>query len=288
MTSMIHSTLISTSELADRLDEPDWRVVDCRFSLDDTGRGRRDYLQAHVPGAAYAHLDEDLSGPVVPGKTGRHPLPAVDAVAKRLGQWGIGAGVQVVAYDDNTGGVAARLWWMLRWLGHDGVAVLDGGWKQWSGEGRQASVGEEQQPAPRVFTPHPQHEMVVDASAVLAMGADPAQRLIDSRSQERYRGEQEPFDPVAGHIPGAVCAPYEENLNANGLFRSAGELRARFEAILGGLEPARAVFYCGSGVTAAHNLLAMAHAGLGDARLYAGSWSEWIADPRRPVARQDG
>jgi thiosulfate/3-mercaptopyruvate sulfurtransferase len=283
----MHSTLISTSELADHLDESDWVVVDCRFSLDDTGRGRGDYLRAHVPGAVYAHLDEDLSGPIMPGETGRHPLPAVDVIAKKLGQWGIEAGVQVVAYDDNTGGVAARLWWMLRWLGHDSVAVLNGGWRQWSDEGRPARAGEEQS-EPRIFTPHPRPEMVVDASAVLAMGTNPTQRLVDSRSRERYRGEQELIDPVAGHIPGAVCAPYMDNLDADGRFRPTEELRARFEAVLGELEPAQAVFYCGSGVTAAHNLLAMAHAGLEIARLYAGSWSEWITDPQRPVARQRG
>jgi len=284
---MMHSILVSTSELADRLDESDWVVVDCRFSLDDTERGRRDYLQAHIPGAVYAHLDEHLSGPIVPGETGRHPLPAVDVVAQKLGAWGIGAGVQVVVYDDNTGGPAARLWWILRWLGHDGVAVLNGGWKQWSGEGRPTRAGEEQS-TPRIFTPRPRPEMVADVDVVQAMGADPTQRLVDSRSRERYLGELEPIDPVAGHIPGAFCAPYLDNVGADGRFRPAEELRARFEAVLDGLGPAQAVFYCGSGVTAANNLLAMAYVGLEGARLYAGSWSEWITDPQRPVARQEG
>ncbi|RMG49113.1 MAG: sulfurtransferase [Acidobacteria bacterium] len=265
------------------LADVDWAVVDCRFSLDDPERGRRDYQRAHIPGAVYAHLNEDLSGPVIPGRTGRHPLPEIDRFAGTLGRWGIDERVQVVAYDDSGGAVAARLWWMLRWLGHDAVAVLDGGWPAWQEEERPAQSGVETR-APRTFVPRPRPELIITSEDIEAALGRATYRLIDARAPERYRGEQEPIDPIAGHIPGAVSAPFAGNLDARGRFRSPEELRARFQAILGDLPPERAVLYCGSGVTAAHNLLAMAHAGLGEGRLYVGSWSEWITDPRRPIA----
>ena len=278
-----YTTLISAAELAEHLGDPAWVIVDCRFSLDDTERGRRDYRVAHIPGALYAHLDEDLSGPVIAGQTGRHPLPDIKTFAQTLGEWGIGEGIQVVAYDDSTGGIAARLWWMLCWLGHEAVAVLDGGWAQWSNAGLPARDGLERS-AERVFIARPRPELVVDTTIVEAMSQDRSAMLFDSRTADRYRGENETIDPVAGHIPGAICAPYPDNVGPDGLFLPKETLKTRFETLLGETPADQAAFYCGSGVTAAHNLLAMAHAGLGDGRLYAGSWSEWITDPARPVA----
>lgn len=278
----MYTTILSLADLAPHLGDDAWAVVDCRFSLGDPARGRRDYLTAHIPGAVYAHLDEDLSGPVVPGHTGRHPLPDVDRLAKTFSAWGIGDGVQVVTYDDAGGSVAARLWWLLRWLGHDAVAVLDGGWPRWQQEGLPVRSGEESRP-PRAFTPRPRPGLLADATEVERLRRDPSSRVLDARAAERYRGEIEPIDPVAGHIPGAGSAPFSENLDPDGYFRTPEELRARFDRICGNVPPERVVHYCGSGVTAAHNVLAMAHAGLEGARLYAGSWSEWITDPDRPV-----
>ena len=281
---MSYQTLISTFELANHLNHPEWAVVDCRSSLDDPGRGRRDYELAHIPGAVYAHLEDDLSGTIIPGQTGRHPLPELDVFVRTLSRWGITAGVQVVAYDDHNGSMAARLWWMLRWVGHDDVAVLEGGWAAWQQEGRPVRTGAEERAA-RDAVVHPRPELVAGIDEIVARANDPATRLIDARSPERFRGEHEPIDPVAGHIPGAICGPFGENLDATGRFRSPAELRTRFERLLGPVAPEQAIFYCGSGVSAAHNLLAFAHAGLGDARLYAGSWSEWITDPQRPIER---
>ncbi|RME07666.1 MAG: sulfurtransferase [Anaerolineae bacterium] len=282
---MAYRTLITPQTLYLHHQDDDWVVVDCRFWLDDTGKGRRDYLRAHIPGAVYAHLDEDLSAPVEPGVTGRHPLPAVSELAERLGRWGIGPEVQVVAYDDRGGAIAARLWWLLRYLGHDDVAVLDGGWPAWVEAGYPVD-DVIPSPAPRTFEPHPRPEMLATAEDVLARMGDPAFRLVDSRAPERYRGEQEPLDPVAGHIPGALNYHFERNLTPQGGFEDAAVLRARFQALLGDTPPERVIFYCGSGVTAAHNVLAVTHAGLGTPRLYAGSWSHWITDPERPVVRE--
>ncbi len=281
-----YSTLIAPSDLRPHLGDANWAVVDCRFSLADPAHGRCAYLDAHLPGAIYAHLDEDLSGRIVPGRTGRHPLPDVDTFAQTLSGWGIGAGVQVVAYDDAGGAIAARLWWMLRWLGHEAVAVLDGGWPRWVEEGNPVEHGETRRP-PRAFKPHPNPALLADVAEVEAMREDPAFRLLDARAASRYRGEHEPIDPVAGHIPGALSAPFGETLDEKGHFRSKDEIKQRFEDVLGEASPARAVVYCGSGVTAAHDLLAMAHVGLEGARLYPGSWSEWITDAARPVAQGD-
>jgi thiosulfate/3-mercaptopyruvate sulfurtransferase len=281
----MYATLISTETFGQHLNDPEWAVVDCRFYLADPGRGRREYLLAHIPGAIYAHLDEDLSGPVRRGVTGRHPLPGVDQAAGTFGGLGIGPGVQVVAYDDAGGALAAaRLWWLLRWLGHPAVAVLDGGWTAWQAEGRPVKTGEEKRQR-REFVPRPRPELVVEAAEVEMRRRDPAFRLFDVRLPERYRGDKEPIDPVAGHIPGALNLPYVENLGPDGKFRSKDALRSMYRAALGELPAERAIFYCGSGATAAHNLLAMLHAGLGEARLYAGSWSEWITDPGRQVDR---
>jgi len=283
----MYTTLIDAATLARHLDDPGWVIVDCRFSLADTGAGRSAYHEGHIPGAVYAHLDEDLSGPVIPGKTGRHPLPDVEQLAERFSGWGIGDGVQVVAYDDLSGAIAARLWWLLRWLGHDAVAVLDGGWPFWRAAGLPIR---DEAPAPpaRSFRPRPRPELLVDAAFVEEARRDPAYRVVDSRTAERYRGEVEPIDPVAGHIPGAVNAPHPDNVAASGAWRSPDQLRERFEAVLEAVPPPQAIFYCGSGVTACRNLLALEHAGLEGAKLYAGSWSEWIADGEREVEEGDG
>lgn len=284
---MAFTTLISTSELSEHLKDPDWVIVDCRFSLTDTEKGRRDYLHSHIPGAVYAHLDEDLCAPVVPGVTGRHPLPKIETLAQKFSNWGISSGVQVVVYDDwpdASGAIAARLWWALRWLSHDSVAVLDGGWERWISEHRPVVSGEETQDY-REFHPYPRLELIATSNDVEVMRNDPKYTILDSRGAERYRGENETIDPVAGHIPGAISAPYTDNIGPDGLFLSKEALQRRFELLLDDKKPENVVFYCGSGVTAAHNLVAFAHAGRGIARLYVGSWSEWITDPDRPVAR---
>ena len=283
---MPYETLIDPATLHEHLGAADWAAVDCRFALADPAQGRRAYRAGHIPGAVYAHLDDDLSGRIVPGTTGRHPLPAPADCAATLSRWGIDGGVQVVAYDDVGGGMAARLWWMLRWLGHDAVAVLDGGFPAWQRAGYPTRTGDEARP-PRTFTPHVRPELVAEVEVVEALRADPSACLVDARAAARYRGAQEPIDPVAGHIPGAVNAPWAANLDDDGRFLPPKQLRRRFEKVLGGVPPARAAVYCGSGVTAAHDLLAMAYAGLGGARLYPGSWSHWITDPDRPVARED-
>ncbi len=280
---MAYSTLISTEILAAHLEDADWVVVDCRFNLADPAQGRLDYVQGHIPGAVYADLDHDLSAPIIKGVTGRHPLPSVEQAVAACAALGIGNDTQVVAYDDRGGMTSGRLWWMLRWLGHDAVAVLDGGWQAWQGEGRTTRSGEETR-LPVEFTPQPRPELAVDADAVQALRTDGAYKVVDSRAADRYRGENETIDPIGGHIPGAISVPFADNLGPDGRFKSPEALRSRFEALLGDTPADHTVFYCGSGVSAAHNLLALAHAGLGDARLYPGSWSEWIVDPQRPVA----
>lgn len=282
---MIYTTLISTEELAGLMAEEgrDLVIVDCRFALNDTEQGRRAYAASHIPGAVYAHLDEDLSGPIVPGQTSRHPLPPVADFAHTVGRWGIGAGTQVVTYDDAGGAMAARLWWMLRWVGHDAVAVLDGGWPAWIAEDRATSSGTESRPR-ATFIARPFPDLLLSAEEVLASLSEGKLRLIDARSPERFRGESEPNDPVAGHIPGAVNHPFPRNLE-QGRFRSREELAGIYSQLVGEKEAEEIVFYCGSGVTAAHNALAMLHAGLGAAKLYPGSWSEWITDTERPVER---
>jgi len=280
------ATLISAQEAVPHLDDERWVFVDCRFTLSDPDRGQAEYREWHIAGAAYAHLDRDLSGPPTPGVTGRHPLPAIDALAATLGRLGIDGSRQVVAYDASTGAmVAARLWWLLKWLGHDAVAVLDGGLSAWKTAGLPCGKGEPARVA-RTFRAAVRPEMVVDAGAVMALRQDASWTLLDVRSRERFQGKNETIDPVAGHIPGARSAPYAESLLADGRFRDSSELAGLFEIAARGRDAAHTVFYCGSGVTAAHGVLANAHAGRGMARLYPGSWSEWITDPRRPIATE--
>jgi len=278
----LFTTLIDAAELARHLDDPAWVVIDCRFTLTDPAAGRRAYDKGHIPGARYAHLEDDLSAPVGPG-TGRHPLPAPDALSRRLGQWGVGDGTQVVVYDDIFGAIASRLWWLLRWLGHDAVAVLDGGLPAWLRTGHLLST-DAPRSAPATFVPRLRPDASLDSDAVAQGLARHEVLLIDARAEERFLGEVEPLDPVAGHVPGAVNWPYEDNLDLDGRFLPAGELRQHYAGLLGRLAPGQAVHMCGSGVTACHNLLAMERAGLGGSRLYGGSWSAWITDPKRPVA----
>jgi thiosulfate/3-mercaptopyruvate sulfurtransferase len=278
---MAYSTLIEAVELRSRIDAADLAVVDCRFDP-QPGAGKAAYLAAHVVGARYADLNLDLSAPPGP-HTGRHPLPAPQVFAARLGGWGIDNDTQVVAYDDAGGAYAARLWWMLRWLGHRRAAVLDGGWQAWRRQGGAVESGAVT-PLPRVFVPNPGARTHLDGVALQAALQDGGHLLVDARAPERYAGSVEPLDPVAGHVPGAVNHPYASNLREDGCFRPPDELRRRWLDRLGGVEPAAMIAMCGSGVTACHNLLALEAAGLPGARLYPGSWSEWIRDPARPVA----
>jgi thiosulfate/3-mercaptopyruvate sulfurtransferase len=277
----VHSTLIGTTELAGILGDPSLVIVDVRHDLRAPDHfGAELYAQGHLPGARFVHLDHDLSAPTT-GTNGRHPLPAPAAVAEVFGRLGIDASRQVVAYDQDQGAFAARLWWMLRWLGHEAVAVLDGGYAQWVKDGHPVST-EIARPQPAHFVPA-NVLPTVSAAGVAASLPRHALLLLDARGTERYRGESEPFDRVAGHIPGALNRPHTCNLAADGTFRSARELRGDFEAMLHGRAAKDLVHYCGSGVTACHNLLAMTHSGYPLTRLYPGSWSEWSADAKRPV-----
>lgn len=282
-TDVAFRTLISSSALALHIGDDNVALVDCRFMLGDESWGEQQYETAHIPGAAYAHLDRDLSGPKS-GTNGRHPLPDPATLARTFGRLGIGENVQVVAYDQDNGMFASRLWWLLRWLGHDAVAVLDGGFNKWTADARETRSGVET-PAPRIFNRALRPDMVVGVDDVVSLQADKTWRLLDARAPERFRGDVEPLDRVAGHIPGAANLFYQTNLDADGSFRSPEDLRARVRAVLGDQPPDRIVCYCGSGVTACHNLLAFEHAGLIGAKLYAGSWSEWCSDPDRPIER---
>ncbi len=278
MSAAVADTLVSVEELAAH---PEWRVFDCRHDLKNTEYGRQAYARGHIPGALFLHLDDDLSGAKDDGN-GRHPLPAVADFARRMSACGVDAATQVVAYDNEGGIFASRLWWMLRWLGHDRVAVLDGGLAGWK---RGKRVLEEPVPVveSRQFTPHPQ-DMAVDLEQVLADLGTEWMLIIDARSPQRFRGEKETLDPVGGHIPGAVNRFYADNLDdAECFFKPAEELRREFTALLDGRPAGQVVQQCGSGVTACHNLLAMEVAGLSGSKLYPGSWSEWCADRSRPV-----
>ncbi|MCA9648746.1 MAG: sulfurtransferase [Myxococcales bacterium] len=279
---MPHETLVDVPTLVAHLRDPAWLVVDCRFQLADPGAGERLHAEATIPGSIYAHLDRDLSRPIIPGRTGRHPLPAREVFASTLGRWGLSASTQVVAFDDMGGAFASRLWWMLRWVGHRAAAVLDGGLPAWTAAGQRLEPGHHAAREPTSFTPGEALVETVDADQVLALLDDPSVVLLDARALPRFTGEEESTDPVAGHIAGARSAPFMDNLGPSGRFLPADRLRARFVERLGGTEPDRAVAYCGSGVTACHDLLAMTHAGLPMARLYSGSWSDWINDPSRP------
>ena len=277
----MHTTLISTGALAALIDTNDTVVADCRFDLANETLGRDQYLAAHIPGAVYVSLAHDLSGAPT-GHNGRHPLPTIDEMAATFGRLGIDRGRQVVAYDDDTGMFASRLWWMLRYAGHDAVAVLDGGWTKWTREGRPTRGGRESRPA-ATFLAAPRESMRTLIDDVQAPSATAGVLLVDARSAERFEGRTEPIDRVPGHIPGAVNHPYRTNLAADGTLLPPDVLREQWRATLGPHAPEATVMYCGSGVSACQNLLAMEHAGLHGTTLYVGSWSEWSSDPDRPV-----
>jgi len=280
---MTYTTLISPATLQQHLNNSNWVIVDCRFSLADTEAGAKAYRHGHIPNARYAHLDKDLSSAIT-DFTGRHPLPNFALLAKKLGDWGISNTSQVVAYDDAGGAFAGRLWWLLRTMGHDNVAVLDGGIKHWQKQGLPVTTV---LPTikPVTFRPYLNDAAWLSALQVQNSLAKKSICLIDARTPERYRGEQEPIDPVAGHIPGALNRAFQLNLDSNGLFLAPEQLRKQFKQLIGATEPEHVVHYCGSGVTACNNLLAMEHAGLTGSNLYAGSWSEWIGNKNRTVAK---
>ena len=277
---MAYNTLISTGTLASDLDDS-WVLVDCRYDLRDTGSGRAQYRAAHIPGAVYVSLSHDLSGPTGSGG-GRHPLPSAAAIGATFGRLGIGGGAQVVMYDEDTGMFASRMWWMLRYLGHAAAAVLDGGWAKWVRESRPVHEGEETR-EPATFIGKPREELRLGVEDVEARLGDPSVLLVDARAAERFEGGAESLDRTAGHIPGAVNHFFRRNATDEGVMMSPDTLRRQFTEVIGERSPAQVVMYCGSGVTACQNLLAMEHAGLSGAKLYPGSWSEWSEDPGRPV-----
>jgi thiosulfate/3-mercaptopyruvate sulfurtransferase len=288
-----YQTLIDAPALRELLGSagratPGLAIIDCRFDLGQPQAGRLLYVSGHIPGARYADLNEDLSAPITPD-SGRHPLPAPAKFAPTLARLGVGPAVQVVAYDSANGAFAARLWWMLRAWGHLEVAVLDGGYPAWTAAGGATAAGEEPD-APGAGTSGPppiEAWPVVTTADVVELRRDPGRLLVDARAPERYSGSVEPIDAVAGHVPGAANHPFSLNLASDGRFLPAAELRRRWQSRLGDHEPAAVVAMCGSGVTACHNLLGLEVAGFPGAKLYAGSWSEWIRDPHRPIARGD-
>lgn len=278
---MSYTTLVDAATLRAHLDDPSWLVVDVRHQLADPAQGERSYAEGHIPGAFFLHCDRDLSGSPS-GSNGRHPLPDPLRLAARLGEIGVGPQTQVVAYDDAQGMIAGRLWWLLRWLGHDRVALLDGGLQAWQDAGGILTD----------ILPTPQAKIFLRGAGIAPVGADyvlerletPQMHLVDARSPDRFRGENETLDPVGGHIPGAVNRSFRDNLQADGRFKPAAQLRAEWLALLAGALPEQVVHQCGSGVSACQSILAMEIAGLPGSRLYAGSWSEWCADRGRPVA----
>jgi thiosulfate/3-mercaptopyruvate sulfurtransferase len=280
-----HTTLISASNLADHLAAAPGSVmlVDCRFDLAAPEAGEAAYAAGHIPGAQYLHLDRDLSGAKT-GTNGRHPLPERAALVAKLASLGLNQGQQVVAYDAQGGMVAARLWWLLRWLGHDSVALLDGGLPAWQASGQSIDTAAPATPKAGNFKAHAPLAVTIDAAAIMRNLDTHERVLVDARAADRYRGENETLDAVGGHIPGALNRFFKDNLNSDGRFKTAHELRDTFSALLGTTSPERVVLQCGSGVTACHNALAMEIAGLHGAALYSGSWSEWSSDPSRPVA----
>ena len=279
---MAETILVTTEELAKHLDDPKWVVFDTRHDLMDHAKGRRAYEAGHIPGAYFLDTESDLAGPKT-GKNGRHPLPDLDEFAAKMNQRGVAPGVRVVVYDDMSGNFALRLWWMLGWMGHDQVALLDGGYPHWEKEGRPVT---KEVPPPRTgqFVPRPHLGGVVDAAFVERFREDPSIKLLDARNAERFAGMNETVDPVAGHIPGAINRFWQKNLNPDGRFKKPEQLRAEYADLLGATPAESVVHMCGSGVTSCHNMFALTLAGLSPGRLYPGSWSEWIADPSRPIA----
>jgi thiosulfate/3-mercaptopyruvate sulfurtransferase len=279
---VVYETLISTDALAAHIDEG-WVIVDCRYDLQNESWGHDQYCAAHIPGAVYVSLAEGLAAPRT-GTNGRHPLPSVEALTETFSQLGVSPNAQVIAYDQDTGMYASRLWWSLRYLGHGAVALLDGGWDKWTREGRPTASGEQRRPRAS-FKAAPRSEMRLDVEQVGAHLRDHSMLLVDARAPERFEGRTEPLDRLPGHIPGAVNHFFRTNLADDGTMLEPARLRRAFVELLQGRDPSEVVMYCGSGVTACHNLLAMEHAGLRGGRLYVGSWSEWSADPTRPTEK---
>lgn len=279
--------LVSATALASAYANRDVIVVDCRFNLLDPQAGSAAYDRGHIPSARYAHLDHDLARHPPQPHEGRHPLPDVDAFTATLGRWGVRATDTVVAYDEGGGAIAARLWWLLRWVGHEASFVLDGGFAAWQALGLPLEI-EEPRWQPETYAPRRRDAAPVVPTEALASRVAAGALLLDARAAARYRGEQEPIDPVAGHVPGAENWPFSDNLTLAGTFRPPAELREAFGRRIAGRDPGEVVAMCGSGVTACHLLLAMEVAGLPHGQLYAGSWSEWIRDPKRPVAVGEG
>lgn len=279
---MQFTTLISAEQLASQLDNPNLIIFDCRFSLADSQAGHRLYRQGHIPQARYADLNQDLSS-VPKSYTGRHPLPDFKTLAHKLGAWGVSNRSQVVVYDDAGGAFAGRMWWLLRTMGHDSVAVLDGGFPYWQKQGLPVTTTLPQA-QPSVFRPYVDPKQWLSATEVENALARRSITLIDARTPERYAGLQEPIDPVAGHVPKALNRPFQRNLNKQGLFLAPQELHKQFKNLGVADHPTQTVHMCGSGVTGCHNLLAMEVAGLSGSRLYAGSWSDWISNRNRDVA----
>jgi len=284
LNSRLNENFVSADELGARLDDPNWVVIDCRFDLMRPGAGRLTYEAGHIPGAVYADLDQDLASAVVDdGTGGRHPLPDPTEFGQLLASWGVGPHSIVVAYDDLDNAVAARLWWLLRWVGHERVAVLDGGLDAWV-EADGPLTTEIPQPLPGLFKPRPGSMPVIDAECVEAELADGTLLLLDARAADRFAGRIEPLDRVAGHIPGASNTPFQDNLGTDKCFRPAAELHAYYRARVGDRPMETVACMCGSGVTACHTLLALEAAGMRGALLYVGSWSDWISSEQRPVA----
>lgn len=272
----VYTTLIDKKTLANHLNTPNWIIVDCSYDLADKDAGRNSYLGSHIKGAVFADVHDDLSGPPVTDQ-GRHPLPTEEALNRLFSRLGINHDSQVIVYDNACGCFAGRLWWMLRYMGHKAVAVLDGGCQGWEQSGLPGESGEEKNTLAD-FKAEANKDWLVTVDSVPG-----AELLIDSRDPQRYRGEVEPLDKAAGHIPGAINRFWKDNLNDSGLFKDSDQLRKEFNKCFGGTNVNETVFYCGSGVTACHNLLAVAHAGLPSPGLYAGSWSDWCSEPSRPV-----
>jgi thiosulfate/3-mercaptopyruvate sulfurtransferase len=282
---MSHHTLIDAATLRSRRAAGgEFAIIDCRFDLQDINAGRAAFLAGHIPTAQYADLNQDLSSAVT-AASGRHPLPDPRVFARRMGELGVGAHIQVIAYDAANASYAARLWWLLRWVGHDAVAVLDGGYAAWLAAGGAIETGSGRAAPVTPLTARPGSVPSVDTANLAAALASGRHLLIDARAAERYAGKIEPIDPVAGHVPGALNHPFGENLDATGKFLAPEELQRRWRARLGSHRPTEVVAMCGSGVTACHNLLSLEVAGLTGAALYPGSWSEWIRDAQRPVRR---
>lgn len=277
-----YTTLITADEFLINLET--FKCFDTRFNLAAPEKGEEDYARGHIPGAIYAHLDRDLCGPIIPQQTGRHPLPEPDIFVNKLQSWGVRNDDQVIVYDDAGGSYAARLWWMLKWAGHDAVALLDGGWQAWISAG-YPTITETPLRTPGGFSAKFRPELLASTEEVIEMEHQQDTLLVDARMPIRYRGETEPIDPVAGRIPWAANLPHTEVLDENYGTHSSADLRAKFNQLFHGVSPERVVYYCGSGVTAARDLVAQAHAGLGLGKLYAGSWSEWINDPKRPISK---